>query len=102
NEQGIIFSSRRRHTSLVSDWSADVCSSDLLEIVCGDLAAVRLPGQIAIARNAVCGAVGEETAFDAGIGPIETVDTDRRFARGERSEERRVGKGCTARGSARQ
>jgi hypothetical protein len=31
----------------------------------------------------VCGAVGEETAFDAGIGPIETVDADRRFARGE-------------------
>src|SRR5438093_817544 len=26
------FSSRRRHTRLVSDWSSDVCSSDLLEI----------------------------------------------------------------------
>src|SRR5262249_59868626 len=25
------FSSRRRHTRLVSDWSSDVCSSDLLE-----------------------------------------------------------------------
>jgi len=25
----IFFSSRRRHTSLVSDWSSDVCSSDL-------------------------------------------------------------------------
>src|SRR5215213_11915400 len=24
------FSSRRRHTSLVSDWSSDVCSSDLM------------------------------------------------------------------------
>ena len=24
------FSSRRRHTSLVSDWSSDVCSSDLV------------------------------------------------------------------------
>src|SRR5258706_12383104 len=29
------FSSRRRHTRLVSDWSSDVCSSDLL--VGGDL-----------------------------------------------------------------
>src|SRR5215213_2199255 len=29
------FSSRRRHTRLVSDWSSDVCSSDLsLERVC--------------------------------------------------------------------
>src|SRR5215213_10514145 len=26
------FSSRRRHTSLVSDWSSDVCSSDLLAL----------------------------------------------------------------------
>src|SRR5258706_6525169 len=25
------FSSRRRHTILVSDWSSDVCSSDLLD-----------------------------------------------------------------------
>src|SRR5262249_58442950 len=31
-----VFSSRRRHTRLVSDWSSDVCSSDL------NLAAVRL------------------------------------------------------------
>src|SRR5262249_58190825 len=27
---GFFFSSRRRHTRLVSDWSSDVCSSDLL------------------------------------------------------------------------
>src|SRR5262249_56825498 len=26
---GYVFSSRRRHTRLVSDWSSDVCSSDL-------------------------------------------------------------------------
>src|SRR5438046_8530906 len=26
------FSSRRRHTRLVSDWSSDVCSSDLLPL----------------------------------------------------------------------
>src|SRR5258706_6377019 len=29
---GFFFSSRRRHTRLVSDWSSDVCSSDLYEI----------------------------------------------------------------------
>src|SRR5258706_7871367 len=28
------FSSRRRHTRLVSDWSSDVCSSDLLAVFC--------------------------------------------------------------------
>src|SRR5262249_56672515 len=29
------FSSRRRHTRLVSDWSADVCSSDLAPSAAG-------------------------------------------------------------------
>src|SRR5262249_60138865 len=29
------FSSRRRHTRLVSDWSSDVCSSDLLTVIRG-------------------------------------------------------------------
>src|SRR5437016_11168404 len=28
------FSSRRRHTRLVSDWSSDVCSSDLISPIC--------------------------------------------------------------------
>src|SRR5438093_8336142 len=28
-DRDVFFSSRRRHTSLVSDWSSDVCSSDL-------------------------------------------------------------------------
>ena len=30
------FSSRRRHTRLVSDWSSDVCSSDLVDVVATD------------------------------------------------------------------
>src|SRR5262249_57176058 len=30
------FSSRRRHTRLVSDWSSDVCSSDLSIPACGN------------------------------------------------------------------
>src|SRR5258706_11106104 len=28
-----LFSSRRRHARLVSDWSSDVCSSDLVSVV---------------------------------------------------------------------
>ena len=32
-EFSFFFSSRRRHTSLVSDWSSDVCSSDLGRII---------------------------------------------------------------------
>src|SRR5262249_56829689 len=30
--QVFFFSSRRRHTRLVSDWSSDVCSSDLARV----------------------------------------------------------------------
>src|SRR5438093_9618196 len=29
HRRAVFFSSRRRHTRLVSDWSSDVCSSDL-------------------------------------------------------------------------
>src|SRR5438046_4722844 len=32
------FSSRRRHTRLVSDWSSDVCSYDLFQVLCFPLA----------------------------------------------------------------
>ena len=31
--EDFFFSSRRRHTSYIGDWSSDVCSSDLVEIV---------------------------------------------------------------------
>src|SRR5438046_8069614 len=31
------FSSRRRHTRLVSDWSSDVCSSDLKSFYAGNV-----------------------------------------------------------------
>ena len=39
------FSSRRRHTRLVRDWSSDVCSSDLLtiELIANCIYAVKAP-----------------------------------------------------------
>src|SRR5438093_13626335 len=68
------FSSRRRHTRLVSDWSSDVCSSDLRRVE---------------------GAPAAPTADDDGPDlldhAVETVE--------ERSEERRVGKECRSRWS---
>src|SRR5256885_3202576 len=33
--RGFFFSSRRRHTRLQGDWSSDVCSSDLRQLVYG-------------------------------------------------------------------
>src|SRR5437899_4134848 len=68
------FSSRRRHTRCLSDWSSDVCSSDLLP-------RARLPAEGAGALEVVEGIEG--------LG-------DRR----PRSEERRVGKECRSRWAA--
>src|SRR5258706_3463292 len=90
------FSSRRRHTRLVSDWSSDVCSSDLSQEsaeFAGRLAAVaywvvgiaskgvRMPRRSKISRAKPCQLV---------------VPLDVRWYR---SEERRVGKECRSRWS---
>src|SRR5262249_58262289 len=77
------FSSRIRHTRLVSDWSSDVCSSDLFH---GALRReLRMPygGRYTEARR-------------------ETVTELRgeRDLRHQRSEERRVGKECRSRWAA--
>src|SRR5438046_9840090 len=67
------FSSRRRHTRLVSDWSSDVCSSDLK--ICRE----------DILRHAY--ALARDNAGAAGVDGMT-------FAQILRSEERRVGKEC--------
>src|SRR5262249_59745327 len=48
------FSSRRRHTRLVSDWSSDVCSSDLRVFHAGGAR----PGQLASGRGQCCERAG--------------------------------------------
>src|SRR5262249_56874238 len=78
------FSSRRRHTRLVSDWSSDVCSSDL-----------------ALARRRVADRAALHD-LDAGVGvrpePLSRVggglgrSRTRATVVPRRSEERRVGK----------
>src|SRR5262245_63720533 len=64
------FSSRRRHTRCLSDWSSDVCSSDL------DAGA------------------GADQRLELGVRPAAQ---QRNQAANERSEERRVGKECRSR-----
>src|SRR5438093_12272387 len=73
------FSSRRRHTRLVSDWSSDVCSSDL--------ACLRRPELVEERRRAAVAArdLLSRLLEEAGAEPV-------------RSEERRVGKECRSRG----
>src|SRR5947199_10384472 len=77
------FSSRRRHTRCLSDWSSDVCSSDLVVLVVAtfELAdGTRYPGFFR--------AVHED--WDVPLPPRKMRD-------GTRSEERRVGKECRSR-----
>src|SRR5438093_1888445 len=92
------FSSRRRHTRLVSDWSSDVCSSDLAhELAVG--------GRVVVVRSRE----GNRLANSAPLDNYPTADgkfvcivagSDANFARlcKARSEERRVGKECSAGG----
>src|SRR5205814_7886056 len=78
------FSSRRRHTRCLSDWSSDVCSSDLQRLL-DFLDRLGREYEVIIGSN---GSTDSTTALG--------VDLSRRF---KRSEERRVGKECRSRGA---
>src|SRR5690349_22526998 len=81
------FSSRRRHTRSLRDWSSDVCSSDL---------SVSLTRQLAMLRS-VLGPSANSAATAAVIAAsgmwFRSASMGLSFPRpAERSEERRVGK----------
>src|SRR5205814_7421680 len=87
------FSSRRRHTRCLSDWSSDVCSSDLTE--------KRLWSVEWLRRTAVhpAGRRRREDEAAGGVAAVVSVPAEwgapgrsGRSARWHRSEERRVGK----------
>src|SRR5205814_8028349 len=88
------FSSRRRHTRCLSDWSSDVCSSDLEEEM-GQLVAphVGFVGEDILRRREGEGA--EEALYVGDLARIAPGDRAR-----PRSEERRVGKEWRTRRSA--
>src|SRR5438093_9459980 len=94
-----LFSSRRRHTRLVSDWSSDVCSSDLnqqknkiISILSHDVASPlnTLSGLLHLQAK---GQISESE-----FRPFLTQIGDQLHnVTGLRSEERRVGKECRCR-----
>src|SRR5204863_6491272 len=90
------FSSRRRHTRSLRDWSSDVCSSDLKA---PDDPARRLHEELVLGDPVR----GEDVLRRRDPGPRATgtghVDVALRAGRALRSEERRVGKECRSRGS---
>src|SRR5947207_15027440 len=81
---GFFFSSRRRHTRSLCDWSSDVCSSDLGELLIR-LDVAQDPAEEREAATDLVEANEELAAREARVKWI-------------RSEERRVGKECRARG----
>src|SRR5262249_60013258 len=97
----VFFSSRRRHTILVSDWSSDVCSSDL-----PDSSSALQPSMPAVYYSTEAAKAGGLMSYQASL-----TDSNRqagryagRILKGEkpadlRSEERRVGKECRCWGS---
>ena len=92
------FSSRRRHTRLVSDWSSDVCSSDLYE----GFAAYLTERWSDIVTVWTVESVGFVLCAIAALGLAASQAKGRAawnaIALG-RSEERRVGKECRSRWS---
>src|SRR5262249_58522172 len=94
------FSSRRRHTRLVSDWSSDVCSSDL-QVVTRHAGRSILP--TTPAWRVTTWLLSTASICAAGILTITylraaDLDSSVRRVRLSRSEERRVGKECRCRG----
>src|SRR5258706_8253682 len=88
------FSSRRRHTRLVSDWSSDVCSSDL-----GTLNRI---STLSLHPAREHGLEVRRLVFTSDHGYFDVFER-RRFEPvmklAFRSEERRVGKECRSRWS---
>src|SRR5438093_5105014 len=88
------FSSRRRHTRLDSDWSSDVCSSDLEQSAVSGLqlqtvqASAKAPGIWLLDDHAAPYGDFDDIAI---VGLVD-ADWPERPRRNIRSEERRVGK----------
>src|SRR5262245_64964664 len=91
------FSSRRRHTRCLSDWSSDVCSSDLTveqsgvqwRKVEGRSNEVEVPG---------CSWAPTPPSWTRRTAFSSRPSSGTSSRRGSRSEERRVGKECRSRG----
>src|SRR5260221_8717025 len=92
------FSSRRRHTRSLCDWSSDVCSSDLGLARIGVGRQLGLQGREGGGQALLQCLVGHHDV-SADLGGPQHEQRAQFGVTGERSEERRVGKECRSRWS---
>src|SRR5437762_9488139 len=83
------FSSRRRHTRYIGDWSSDVCSSDLLT---GKSSYCLGPPYSSVFQNSTLGCEGDKPIGSRPGAQGAVAQRGEDWRREERSEERRVGK----------
>src|SRR5205814_4481833 len=98
------FSSRRRHTRCLSDWSSDVCSSDLIASLLGTgpmaLGLLSSPPMSPVTERPRLGPAVAKVARPADQKDDRGLPEPGAGSRAPRSEERRVGKEWGARGGA--
>src|SRR5205814_2567237 len=92
------FSSRRRHTRCLSDWSSDVCSSDLLYLWWQDDFPNEMDPQLWAWVDRLIFDSQTWKDFDKQMRLVETAEQEAKqriiLCDLNRSEERRVGKEC--------
>src|SRR5437762_6985462 len=86
------FSSRRRHTRYIGDWSSDVCSSDL-----GSELRVRARFTPELDRGGIDVVFQGHDHFYERTKPLRALEQVQAGEGPDRSEERRVGKECRSR-----
>src|SRR5260221_3699873 len=92
------FSSRRRHTRSLCDWSSDVCSSDLKVYVGWNEVALALGAPVPTAAELAQGLDRTWQFMADCLARWSPADMHQTFP-DDRSEERRVGKECRSRWS---
>src|SRR5262249_61346659 len=99
NSRQLFFSSRSRHTRLVSDWSSDVCSSDLYRTIEGHQAG--FDGEFGLALLCFLAELRHcrlvRRGLDLRVCHLGVAIGDLGGTAIARSEERRVGKECRCR-----